>query len=84
MNRDFEDNEVELRLNDLILYCCEHWKSIVASMLIFAILLGGVGAYKAISAQESANKTKSEKTESALLALEETASDPEKMEELDN
>ncbi|XME01226.1 hypothetical protein QYZ88_010940 [Lachnospiraceae bacterium C1.1] len=84
MNRDFEDNEVELRLNDLILYCCEHWKSIVASMLIFAILLGGVGAYKAISAQESANKTKSEKTESALLALEETASDAEKMEELDN
>ena len=83
MNREFDEEDVELRLDDLLLYCFEHWKSILIAMIICAIIAGGAGAYKGYQFYLTASATKSEKVDKALEELGEEI-EPDKMEELDN
>ncbi len=81
MNRGFDEEDVELRIDDLMLYCLEHWKSIVISMLVFALVAGGIGAFRAMNVHESLTRTKSQKSAVALEALEEE--NPEEIAKLD-
>lgn len=79
LNREFEEDEVELRLDDLILYCFEHWRSIVISMVICAVIAGGIGMYKNYQKRLEARKSDSEKYTSAALVID----DEVRVEELD-
>ena len=83
MNREFDEEDVELRLDDLILYCLEHWKSILIAMIVFALIAGGAGAYKNYKFYMNASATKSAKADEALLKLGEEI-EPDELEDLEN
>ena len=70
MKREAEENESDLRLDDLILYCLEHWKSIAISMIIFAVVAGAFGCYRSMQLRGSAEESKAEKTKNAVMQLE--------------
>ncbi len=50
MNYNYENDETEIRLDDLILYVLLHWKSLVLGLLAGALLLGGVSFCKQLAA----------------------------------
>lgn len=56
--RDLERmDEMEISIKDLLMYICLHWRGILVWMLVGAVLLGGVGVWKAYSDVKAVQST---------------------------
>lgn len=54
------EKEREIYIRDLLLYICQKWKRILMWMILFAVLMGGVGAVKSYKEMTAARQEQNE------------------------
>lgn len=70
MNNNIENDETEIRLDDLIFFVLSHIKNIVVGMIIFALLIGGIGTLSMALNTDDGIYTDEEKQEKAAVIAE--------------
>ena len=70
MNNNIENDETEIRLDDLIFFVLSHIKNIVVGMIIFALLIGGIGTVSMALNTDDGIYTDEEKQEKAAVIAE--------------
>ncbi|MCR5526925.1 MAG: hypothetical protein K6F39_06025 [Lachnospiraceae bacterium] len=70
MNQNIENDETEIRLDDLILFVLSHMRNIIAGIVAFAIIIGGIGTLSMALNTDDGIYTDEEKQEKAAVIAE--------------